>query len=146
MKTTKHFALVALLVLGATLYASTPAWAQFDLTPTGAEPGATGQASMSHLRYDSAGILDPANGIGYQAYTCNLDVACQGLTPGATYQTSAGTFQASRDGTGKARAVKFLLMWEGQNGVLISEPRVEVYRINPDGSFTLVLWATPFSP
>jgi hypothetical protein len=35
MKTTRHFALTALLVLGATLYAGTPAWAQIDLTPTG---------------------------------------------------------------------------------------------------------------
>jgi hypothetical protein len=146
MKTTKQFALVVLMVVGATLCATTPAGAQIDLTPTGAEPGATGQASLTHLRYDSAGILDPANGIGYQAYTCNLNVACQGLTPGATYQTSAGTFQASRDGTGKARAVKFYLIWEYQNGVLIYEPRVEVYRITPDGSSTLVLWATPFSP
>ena len=144
-KTKKQFALVALLVLGATLPASTPAWA-IDLSPTGAEPGATGQASSSHVRYVGSGIIDPTNGIGYVDYTCTLYVTCQGLTPGATYATSAGTFNASRDGTGSAKAVKCHLTWYYWNGALYSAPRVQVYRINPDGSYTLVLWAALSRP
>jgi hypothetical protein len=48
MKTTKHFALAALLALGATIYASAAARAEtYDLTPTGAEPGAAGQFALS---------------------------------------------------------------------------------------------------
>ena len=141
MKTTKHFALVALLVLGAALSASTPAWAQIDLTPTGAEPGATGQVSFSDLR-PWAGIIDPTNGIGGQGYTCTLYLTCQGLTPHATYiVNNAGTFKASRDGTGSFTAKSHLLIWEFWNGVLISDPQVRVSRVNADGSYTLVLWA-----
>lgn len=141
MKTMKQFALVALLVLGATLSASTPAWAQIDLTPTDAEPGATGQASSSHVQYHGRGI-DPYSGYGYVAYTCTLYVTCQGLTPGVTYSTSAGAFVASRDGTGSAKRGKYPLVWEYWNGVLVMQPHVQVYRINPDGSSTLVLWAS----
>jgi hypothetical protein len=142
MNTMRRFGVAAVLALGATLYASTPAWAQIDLTPTGAEPGVTGQASSSHVRYVNSGIIDPANGIGYDYYTCTLYVTCQGLTPGATYMVSnGGTLKASRDGTGSIKAARYPLIWEYQNGMLYSEPRVQVYRINPDGSYTLVLWA-----
>jgi hypothetical protein len=149
MMTMKRFARTALLVLGATLCASTPAWAQIDLTPTGAEPGATGQASSSHVRFVNSGIIDPAYGIGSEYYTCTLYVTCQGLTPGATYtvtNSNAGTFKASRDGTGSVKVVKYPLIWEYQNGMLYLEPRVQVYRINPDGSYTLVLWEELSSP
>jgi hypothetical protein len=140
MKTTKHFALVALLVLGAALSASTPAWAQIDLTPTGAEPGATGQASFSDVRR-FWGIIDPVNGISASWITCTLNVTCQGLTPRATYMVpNAGTFRASRDGTGSLKARGFSLVWRFWNGVLLSEPQVQVYRVNGDGSYTLVLW------
>jgi len=143
---TKRLGLAALLVFGATLYASTPAWAEIDLTPTGAEPGATGQASSSHVKFVESGILDPANGIGFDEYMCTLTVTCQGLTPGATYATNAGTFKASRDGTGSAKAARVRFVWEYQNYGLYSEPRVAVSRINPDGSYTLVLWAELSSP
>lgn len=144
MKTTKHFALTALLILGATLYATAPAQAQtFDLTPTGDEPNATGQASLSHVKYDSTGFIDPTNGIGYTTYMCTLYMTCQGLTPGATYLTSAGTFKANRDGTGSAKAARYRLTWYDWvdfYGLHVQPPRVYVYRVNPDGSFTLVLW------
>ena len=142
MMTMKRFARTALLVLGATLCASTPAWAQIDLTPTGAEPGATGQASSSDVQFVSMGILDPTNGISYWGYSCTLYVTCQGLTPGATYMVpNAGTFKASRDGTGSVTAKRYPLIWEFWNGVLISDPQVRVSRVNADGSYTLVLWA-----
>jgi hypothetical protein len=150
MKTAKHFALVVLMVVGATLSASTPAWAWINLTPTGAEPGATGQASSSDVQFVSMGILDPTNGISYWGYSCTLYVTCQGLTPGATYMVpNAGTFKASRDGTGslKKPAKGYPLMWAyTSDGVLYSRPGVGVSRINPDGSYTLVLWALPSSP
>ena len=45
MKITRRFALVALLVLGATLYASPARAGTYGLTPTGAETGAAGQLS-----------------------------------------------------------------------------------------------------
>jgi hypothetical protein len=141
MATIKRVGLTALLVVGATLYASTPAWAQIDLTSTGAEPGATGQASFSNLR-SFAGIIDPTNGIAGQGYTCTLYLTCQGLTPHATYiVNNAGTFKASRDGTGSVTAKRYPLIWEFWNGVLISDPQVRVSRVNADGSYTLVLWA-----
>ncbi len=150
MKTTKHCALTTLLVVAATLSASTPAWAQIDLTPTGAEPGAAGQASSSHVKYVASGISDPTNGIGYEAYTCTLSITCQGLTPGATYATSAGTFKASRDGTGSAQAAHCTLTWYSWVDVYgrlqVQPPRVQVYRVNSDGSYTLVLWAALSSP
>jgi hypothetical protein len=75
-------------------------------------------------------------------------VTCQGLTPGATYAvTNAGTFKASRDGTGDIKAAKYpLLWWVDWNHTWYNDPRVEVYRINPDGSHTLVLWAELSSP
>ena len=151
MKTTKHFALMALLVLGATLYASTPARAApFDLTPTGAEPGATGQGRLAHVElvdYSVGGQIwigpPPSYQMHWQyewyTYSGELSVACQGLTPGATYRTSAGTFIADRYGRGKAKTTDFSFTYGYEWGRLISVPQVEVYRVNRDGSETLVL-------
>jgi hypothetical protein len=141
MKTSKPFALAALLVLGATLVASTPARAQLELMPTGAEPGATGQATLSHIKYAGSGIVNPLSGLCYEAYKCTLSVTCQGLTPGATY-TGAANFTASRKGKGSStiQHYGFLFYYYVQDGTLYGWP-LPVYRVNADGSQTLVLLA-----
>jgi hypothetical protein len=141
MKTTKHFALTTLLVVGATLYASTPAWAQIDLTPTGAEPKATGVAELGGRLI----LIDGGTEQNYRwvTYGGTLYVACAGLTPGATYSTTAGRFKALRDGTGTAKAKGSSLTyfyWLYTDNFAGAGP-VEVYRINSDGSETLILYA-----
>jgi hypothetical protein len=141
MKTTKHFALATLLVLGGTLFANTVDWAQIDLTPTGAEPGATGQVATSHVRFLGSVIPDPYAGLVYYNYKCTLSVTCQGLTPGATYSTGVGTFKASSDGTGSAKDAECHLTFVyDQYGNKLGGETLPVYRINADGSYTLVLW------
>jgi len=152
MKTTKHFAVAALLVLGATLGASTPVRADGtgDLTPTGAEPNAIGQYTLTHVKFINGGGFNYDPG-GYELYRGRLTVTCQGLTPGATYATSAGTFKAARDGTGKATAsqVNFVYRfeWTWWGAIVIIPPTVSVARVNPDGSMTVVLQAQlPYRP
>jgi hypothetical protein len=146
MKTTKQFGLVALLALGATLCASTAARAgTFDLMPTGAEPGATGQAVIVALALvDSSGT--PAG--GEVTFRGSLSVQCQGLTPGATYWSSAGTFKAKRDGTGTALLRRtFFFTYTYYLGYIVDSTPVIVTQINPDGSQTVVLYAkVPYPP
>jgi hypothetical protein len=103
MKTTKHFAQVALLVLGATLSASTPAMAQvdvgtIDLVNTGLLPGASGQATLTDVVYvGDNSFSDSQYYVEY--YTGELTLTCQGLKPGAKYMTPIGVAKAAPDGT-----------------------------------------------
>jgi hypothetical protein len=107
MKTTKHFALTALLVLGTTLSASTPAQAQvdvgtIDLMNTGFLPGASGQATLSDVVYEGDTFYFESRIPMYvhrYVYTGYLTLTCQGLKPGGKYVTALGTFTAARDGT-----------------------------------------------
>jgi hypothetical protein len=147
MKTTKHFPLVALLVLGATLYASCPAGAgTYALTPTGSEPGAAGQFTLSRFHFVLTGNSGPPNYIGFTMWRGCLTVTCQGLTPGAMYSTRAGTFTADRSGNGVAKDTQCTLtyFWYGN---VPNAGYVGVSRINPDGSQTPALAAPlPYPP
>jgi hypothetical protein len=146
MFTIKQFGLAALLVFVVTLSASAPARAgTFDLAPTGAEPGATGQAAIDVLALvESSGT--PAG--GEVTFRGSLSVQCQGLTPGATYWSSAGTFKAKRDGTGTALLRRtFFFTYTYYLGYVVDSTPVIVARINPDGSQTAVLYAkVPYPP
>ena len=107
MNTTKHFAVAALLVLGAALYPSTSAQAQvdvgtIDLENTGLLPGASGQAALTEVV--NVGDYFTTNWqtldtIHSYVYAGNLTLTCRGLKPGAKYETPLGTFTAPRDGT-----------------------------------------------
>jgi hypothetical protein len=145
----KQFGVVALLVLGATLCASTPARAQtFDLTPTGAEAGATGQATLTKVRYLGTVYVPAYWPFKYYKFVGHLQVTCQGLAPGATYATSAGTFTAGSDGTGTAKTSAFYFGYDASlDGYVFGYPEVTVSRINPDGSETPVLYTMlPYPP
>ena len=107
MKTTKHFALAALLVLVATLSAGTPARAQvdvgtIDLENTGLLPGASGQATLSDVMFlGDYFIYDftvPST-VHVYVYAGELTLTCQGLKPGAKYLTPFGLAKAAPDGT-----------------------------------------------
>lgn len=141
MKTIKYFALTALLVLGATLYASRPAYAQefYDLTSTGAEPSAAGQFALTRVKFLMTWSDYPPTGWSYASYQGTLYVSCQGLTPGAWYSTSAGKFRAASDGTASAKTTKFYFGYSFYYGTLMESTLVAVSRINADGSQTPVL-------
>ena len=141
MKTIKHFAVAALLVLGATLSAGRPAYAQefYDLTSTGAEPTTAGQFALTRVKFLMVWSDYPPTGWSYVSYQATLHVRCQGLTPGAWYSTSAGKFRAASDGTGSAKTTKFYFGYSFYYGALMDSTLVEVSRINADGSQTLVL-------
>ena len=150
MKTTKRLAVVALLVLGATLYASCPARAgTYALTPTGAEPGAAGQFTLSGFQLVFWAFTTNTSCPYFERWHGSLTVTCQGLTPGARYSTPAGTFKADRNGNGSAKDMQcnisycFLL----PHSSVPLPGYVSVVRINPDGSQTLVLSAPlPYPP
>jgi hypothetical protein len=101
----KRARLAVLFLIVAALLAGTPALASthnVKLTPTGVEPGASGQARLA----ETTGF--------YPNFYGHLSVSCKGLTPGATYYfwasaphlyggwTYTWPFTASPTGTGKA--------------------------------------------
>lgn len=150
MKTTKHLAVTALLVLGLTLPAVTSARAEPRNNPPGyaeaqlicqvnnTDPdfGATGDLVMDKLKFI---IFDPAYG---SAWRCNLTLVCTGLTPGATYWTNWGTFTVGPDGSGgikKNRANIIFVLVYGDGPYPAWFPDAPVYRLNSDGTRTLVL-------
>jgi hypothetical protein len=112
MNPVKRLGLAAAVVVGMTLLASPSAWAkdkQFNwgtvqLTNTGAEPEASGSATMTDvvctLDYWEVSGGDFPWAYVRQEYTGVLKVKCNNLTPGATYWTPAGTFIADPRGTG----------------------------------------------
>jgi hypothetical protein len=117
-------------------------------TPTGDEPIATGSATLARIRLWRSVVDFDAT----YCYTCHLTVACQGLTPGATQATSAGTVKAAQDGTLVATTSKWSFVyiyhsyWPTPGGFW-SYPALQVSRINADGSQTLVLYtALPYPP
>lgn len=105
MKTTKHFALAALLILGAALSASTPVRAQSTITltnvadPTDPDSGASGQATLSDVAYASSDTLGSSENDMWVGdfYTGYLTVSCSGLTPGARYRIGPIGFQSVFD-------------------------------------------------
>jgi len=123
MNPMKRLAVAVLLVVGVTLLASTPARAG-ELMNTGDEPLATGQVTYGdQVKF---GGYDP---FGNPYWVHKVTITCQNLTPRATYVTSVGSFTANRAGEGKAAG------WSNVLG-----PYVYVDRLNPDGSWTPVLW------
>jgi hypothetical protein len=149
MKTAKHFALVVLMVVGATLCATCPAQAAtYALTPTGAEPAAAGQFTLSGFQLVFRAWGAP-NYYYYEVWHGSLTVTCQGLTPGAWYSTSAGKLKADRNGNGSATDKQCSISY-GFSYPWSSVPvqgYVSVSRINPDGSQTPVLVAPlPYPP
>jgi hypothetical protein len=142
MKITKQFALVALLVLGATLFANTSAraaedWGSINLwTGTDANDpdyGASGTATLTNVTSQGFGLVGYTYG---EIFVGELSVTYHGLTPGATYRigpvspdsrTNLGPgnkfnkydepkyveFRASANGTGVvSTAVGFVIAWD----------------------------------
>ena len=156
MNPAKRLGLAAVLVVGVTLLASTPAWARVQwrdwgtiwLTNTGAEPEASGEAALTNVVCRDSNPYDPDP---WRTGYCSgkLTVSCQNLTPGATYLTPAGTFTANRKGGGKISGqVVFTVEWYNSDwwGPVVTLPYVvDVVRLDPDGSSTLVLTGE-FSP
>jgi hypothetical protein len=148
MKTTKHFALASLLVVGATLSASTPARAQgggyavLDCVVGVGDPdyGASGGVSAGGtILY--GGVSN--NGTYYVVVNCRVILACSDLTPGATYSFSVGgkTFKAHQDGSAEVTLKNIqLVFYAGPDGYDCYTPLV-VSRQNPNGTWTPVLAA-----
>ena len=129
---TKRVRLVVLLVVAAALLAGTPALAApkkaggtAPLKPPGTsdEPNASGRAKFAGLW-----VQDP--GLGWYAVG-DLTVTCGGLTPGATYRTTAGSFTASTTGEGTATIGCVIF-----GSLFISVAREEA---QPDGSVERVV-------
>jgi hypothetical protein len=106
MKAMRWVGLAALLAIGVVLLASTPAqarvvtWGPYQLANVGDEPQASGEATLTKV--EAFGVYADGDVVGVQ-YTAVLTVKCTGLTPGATYSTPVGTFQADRKGKGSVR-------------------------------------------
>jgi hypothetical protein len=136
----KRFGLAALFAIGVALFSCSPARAQTTLMNTGVEPSASGQATLTKVKFLYALQTETMNTVMYKGY---LTVTCQGLTPGATYATPGGTFTADRNGNGMAKGwTRFgYTSWidEWGNWVPADDPWVDVVRLNRDGSTTLVL-------
>jgi hypothetical protein len=153
MKTTKQFALVALLVLGAMLGASTPAQAQLGgIIPLNCQVGvddpdygASGRVSIAAMEPGWGSFYVDDQGNRWGSIDCKLIVECWDLTPGATYSL-AGNFagkniKAARDGSLKYAKTHVTLeyyMPSGSNEIWWNV-YVTVTRLNPDGTSTLVL-------
>jgi hypothetical protein len=133
MRFSKWIGLAALLVVGATLFASPPASAGkyvplplILLQNAGDEPEASGQVWQS--KWATVGEDDS----GRPLLALRTAVTCQGLTPGASYWTQVGTFRAKKDGKGQTSGT-----------IVLSYPWVlvvNVDRLNADGSSTPVLY------
>jgi hypothetical protein len=150
MNPMKQLEWLAVLVVGATLLASAPAkakpkddghgWSTIELANTGDEPNATGQATVENVKYEGN------DGAGNAIYSIKASVSCQNLTPGATYRTPLGSFTANRKGEGNIRGT-VVVIDTGEGHWDLPEwfewlLRVTVYRLNTDGSSTLVLYGS----
>ena len=153
MNPMKRLGLAALLAVSVTVLASTAAraaapgnWGVVQLTNTGDESGASGEASLTQVKRLWSDVQEWMR-IDY--YSGKLTVKCRNLTPGATYSTPAGTFTADRKGNGGVSGqVSFTIhVDEGWPGPTVIEPYVvDVVRLNPDGSSTPVLTGTFVPP
>jgi hypothetical protein len=161
MNPMKRLGMAALLVFGLTLLASTPArgahedWGTIQLTVTGAEPGASGEATLTKVEWQDTFVVHGDGGessepiYAYVTYTGVLTVSCQNLKPGETYWTPAGTFKANRKGSGTVKGkVNFVIEYEyvGYEPVLTKCYVVDVIRLDPDGSSVTVLTGDFFPP
>lgn len=150
MSTLKRFSLLTLLVLGATLFANTPARAQFSENPidlvgvVGVDDpdyGASGQLRILGIK--PGYTVGPSNGFVTPIYfECHVNLQCSGLTQGATYVFPGGKFRAGKDGSVDITRrhdviLVYFVPWWGafEDGWW----HVGVYRLNRDGSSTTVL-------
>ena len=69
---------------GRTLHEQ-PGAAQTSLTNTGVDSNATGQATLTDVTSSGFWSYWYSNQ-GYEVYSGNLTLSCEGLTPGATYR------------------------------------------------------------
>ena len=154
MNPMKRLGLAALLAVSVTVLASTAAraaapgnWGTVQLTNIGDEPGASGEASLTHVKRLWSDVQE---WMRIDHYSGKLTVKCRNLTPGATYSTPAGTFIADRKGNGGASGqVLFTVYvdegWWGPTAVM--DPYVvDVFRLNGDGTCTPVLTGTFVPP
>jgi len=163
MNPMKRLGLAALLAVGLTLLASTPArakkpggeiggdtWGPIELTNVGDEPQASGKATLTEVVlvdvYDS-GLVH------WQCYTGRLSVQCRHLTAGATYSIGTGWFlpapmwTVTANSAGKVETsedvyfeIGYSPTWEWPFDWVLSFPcQVGVFRLEPDGSSTKVL-------
>jgi hypothetical protein len=160
MDTMKRFGFAALLVIGATLCASARAQT-FQLENTGVEPSAAGRATLAKVTF--LGEYTSGNRLGTEGHTTvlysgQLTVNCQGLTPRATYRIIGfnKTVKAGQDGTLQAQSTNWDFGYQdgwyfdhnsGRYVDYFYYPTVQVLRVNPDGSQTLVLHVElPYPP
>ena len=166
MNPLKRLGLAAVLVVGLTLLASTPAragekakadWGTIELANVGDELDASGEATLTEVRWISSlsYYLDPW-WVEYPdvhtdaKYTGVLTVTCRNLKPGARYWTPAGTFKANRTGTGTVKGkVTFWIAiehstWTGEE--YIWPWVVDVDRLDPDDSSPTVLTGYFYPP
>jgi len=149
MSSIRQFGLAALFVIAVPLLGSAPVlatdWGTIDLASTDAEPGALGQATFTDVQWTGRGRVE---GLGryfcWDAYTGEMTVTCQGLTPGARYTTPAGKFRARRDGTGSVSGTATLYVWyryDSVKGYYVPwiPGKVDVSRLDDRNSSTLVL-------
>lgn len=145
----KRFPLKALLLVMVALCPGTTALARgsdgaiVQLTNTGVEPDAQGQTSLNRVSYLGSGLTSTFTFASYKGY---LIVTCQGLAPGATYETTVGRFTADRNGKGIAKGwVGFsFIYWPEATEPDLDSFEVGVFRINPDGSRWAVLTGVYF--
>ena len=150
MRSMKLFQLVVLFLIVAAVFAGTTAPAVggdsqrtvIQLTPTGAEPDASGKATLSNLQT----TWGRRWGVYYQG---RLKVKCAGLTPGAVYEVRTNQFgpngwvvwdfQASGSGRGTAGGS---IQWSGMTSPL----SVAVVRIDetPEGTVDTVVLTGSF--
>jgi hypothetical protein len=117
MTSMKRFGLAALLVVGVALCTNTPAQAQYtiDLTPTAAvsdpDYGASGQATWTS---DGGGFVFTwlrddryYSPIQVRTSTGQVTVTYEGLTPGATYQIKATSWQTALASNNKERNASY---------------------------------------
>jgi hypothetical protein len=151
MNPMKRLGLAMLMIVGVMLLGSTSAWAKpaeaaepvgICLGPVGDELDASGGATFTVRNVKrTVNTGWPASYVVW-SYTGKLTVACEGLTPGATYVTPAGKFTADSMGVGSVTcnvtlSVSIMVVgeWEEWRPAII-----DVARLAPDGSSTRVLY------
>jgi hypothetical protein len=118
MGSMKRVRLLVLLVIAVAFLAGAPARAEkvrwTALTPTGAEPGATGAYCVQHIRWAGPN------------YYGDVTVRCAGLAREATYiavvwefdawrgffPAGSGTFVTTKQGAGQVTVADVLFLWD----------------------------------
>jgi hypothetical protein len=114
-------------------------WGKKGLANVGDEPGASGEATLTDVEFVGTSWWDDYGCTDF--YTGRLTVACQGLTPGATYSTPAGTLTPRTRGKVRAAGdvsfvVEHFLSWSGW---IVVPYVVKVVRLDSDGFSVTVL-------